>query len=112
MKKIVFSGLVIVLFISCGMKKDYNLQQMGKSIERHFKYNDEKQNTITTLELVQPISYDKLDEDQKEQPEDTYLAKFYVRGKWTRAESSLVYNMNDTISCYFDKDYKYLRTKK
>lgn len=112
MKKILLISFTTFLFGACGIKYNSDLEKMGKSLESHFKYNDQKQNTVTTLELLQPLSYEKLEDNQKEKPEDTYLTRFYVRGKWNTIGSSLIYNMNDTISCYFDKDLKYLRMNK
>jgi len=112
MKKSLFIVIAFILFTGCDGAYKHNLQQMGKAVERHFMYNDLNNNISTTLDWVHPISYIELQDNKKDKPEDFYLGEFHVKGKWSYIGSSLVYNMNDTISCYFDKDMKYLRTKK
>lgn len=112
MKKSLYFIFAMALFVACDGAYEYNLKQMGKAVERHFMYNDLNNNISTAIDFVHPISYIELDSNQKETPEDFYLGEFYVKGKWSYLGSSLVYNMDDTISCYFDKNMKYLRTMK
>lgn len=112
MKKSIFICMLLGLLCSCNLSYKNNLKQMGKAVEGHFMYNDLNNNITTTLEWVRPLSYIELTDAEKKQPEDAYLGQFYIKGKWSYMGSSLVYNMDDTIFCYFTKDLKYLRTKK
>ncbi len=113
MKKLIFFCLVLVVsFAGCDGLYKYNLKQMGKAVERHFMYSDIENNISTKLESVRPIAYEELTDDRKETPDDAYLGQFHIKGSWFYIGSSLIYNMDDTISCYFNKDLKYLRTKK
>lgn len=113
MKKLAFFCLLSAfLFAGCDGAYKHNLKQMGKSVERNFVLSDINNNISTTLEEVRPISYIELTDQQKETPHDKYLGQFYIKGTWFYIGSSLIYNMNDTIQCYFDKNLKYLRRKK
>lgn len=102
---------VIFFLSSCSLSYEYNLNQMSKGLERHFQYNDQEKNIITNIDFIKPLSYIKLGNDDRVMQDDVYLARFYVKGKWMNDGSSLVYNINDTIACYFDKNMRYLRMK-
>lgn len=85
---------------------------MGKAVERHFKYSDQENETHTVIENINPISYSAIDKEVREQPEDAYLCKVYVKARWSYLEGSRVYNISDTLDCYFDKDMKFVRIGK
>jgi len=108
MKKYIFS--VIVLFctfslISC----QSDLDKMGQAVKSHFKYRDTDNETITKIEEVKALSYDKIPEDKRENPDEIYLCKVYVRGTWSYANSFRIYNIDDTLDCFFSKNKTFLR---
>lgn len=113
MKKYILILFVFAAFAACtGGGYNQNLDVMGKAVRKHFQYNDEKNGTRTVIEHLNAVSYDEIAADKKEQNEDTYLCKVYVRGKWSFLEGNRVVNMDDTLDCYFDKDMRFLRVGK
>jgi predicted RNA-binding protein len=82
---------------------------MGELVKQHIKYRDIDNNTITKIEYLQPVSYEKIPEDKRSDPKEEYVCKIYMQGTWAYVDSYRIYNINDTINCYFDKDLKVLR---
>lgn len=111
MKKIALIIVVSLFSFSC-KNNNYNLEVMGKAVERHFKYNDEENEIHTVIETLKPISYSAIDKTMREQPNDAYLCKVYVKARWSYLEGSRVFNINDTLDCYFDQDLKFNRIGK
>lgn len=108
---------VIILFLAFGAcnekeKKDPVLIEMEKSVKHHIMLNDAEKSMITDLKYVVPISYAPIPENEKLQPRDAYLGRVYLLGKSSYVNSSRIYNIDDTLSCYFDKDLKFLRWDK
>lgn len=70
-------------------------------------------NKIPALRRIISKHYPALNrfDQDNEKREDVYFARFYVGGRWAYKNSSLIYNQNDTISCYYENDRKYLRLK-
>ncbi len=114
MYKYIFSILLGFIFFSCGGAYDHTLTEMGKSVKQHIRYNDEKNNIKTNIEILKPISYEEVPVDQRVQPDDVYLCKVYLRANWAYVGSSRLYNTDDTLNCYFDKNKVFVRidTKK
>lgn len=106
MRMYIFFIILFLAFVSC---KEERLNNMGEAVERQFMYKDQENKTKTVIERCVAISYDEIDENKREQTEDYYLTKVYVRGRWSYLEGSRVYNIDDTLNCYFDKDTKFLR---
>ena len=111
--KIISVFTLISLLASCErLTYDHRLKQMGKMVENHFKYNDKENEVVTTLKTFVPISYERIAKSDTVNADAEFLFRAYVQGYWHYHNSNLVYNMNDTIEVFFDKDYNYLRTKK
>lgn len=108
MKKYVFLLSMICFVMSCTTPQQ-DLDKMGEAVKSHFKYRDADNGTITKLQVVEPISYEEIPADKRENGDEAYLFKVYVRGTSRYAESSLIYNIDDTLKCYFNNKKVFLR---
>lgn len=109
MKKYILIMVVAVSVLSGCTTKEYDLEKMGDAVRSHIRYRDADNGTITKIEVLDPVSYDKIPEDKRESPDEVYLCKVYIKGTWTYAGSYRVYNMDDTLRCYFSKSKTFLR---
>lgn len=109
MKKYILLLSILLGAVSCNISNQYTLDKMGESAKQHIKYRDIDNNTITKIEHFQPISYTKLSKEERKSENEVYLCKIYMQGTWAYANSFRIFNINDTINCYFDKDYKVVR---
>lgn len=113
MKKILTLGLILLAFLSCTneeVKKNEIMRKMDASFKIYIRDNDLRKNFITKLKKVKTISYKELtDEDAKQSPEELYEAKVLMVGTTALMNSARVYNLNDTVTCYFNEDLKMLR---
>lgn len=85
------------------------MEKMGNALKRHLKSLDAENGTITKIEYIEPISSEKIPEDMRRQPNEAYLFTAYVKGTWAYGDSYRIYNMDDTLKCYFSKDKAFLR---
>lgn len=112
MKKYVLIIVIIVCALySCGPSNQDNLLKMREAVKEHVKKKDLDNNTSTDIEYLKAISYKEIPQDKRIQANDAYLCKMYLKGKWSYLEGSRVYNIDDTLSCYFDKDLLLLRVE-
>lgn len=112
MKKYIYLALITLSVIACkDLKYDYNLKQMGQALNEHFKQKDLDNSTVTNITLLKPISYEKIAENKRLQPDEMYLTKIYVKGTWSYMDSNRIYNMDDTLSCFFNEDLSLLRVE-
>lgn len=110
MKKYLY--FISVIFCLCCFScstYSYDLDQMGAAVKQHMKYRDTENGTTTKIEYLKAVSYEKIPEDKREQPEDVYLCKVYIKGTWSYYDSYRVFNINDTIDCYFSGKKTLLR---
>ena len=114
MKKIFFATiLLILLFVACENNKQQRmLSDMGKAIRHHIMINDVDNNLVTKIKYVTPISYQELTDRDKPEAKDAYSCKVYLVATSSYMNSSRIYNIDDTLTCYFDKDIKFLRWDK
>jgi hypothetical protein len=108
MNKYIFSIIILYGMLSLTSCQS-DLDKMGEAVKSHFKYRDADNGTITKIEEVNALSDDKIPEDKRENPDEVYLCKVYVRGTWSYANSFRIYNINDTIDCFFSKNKTLLR---
>lgn len=108
MKKILVVLIVGLISVSCSTRQ-YDLDKMGEALKSHLRYRDADNGTITKIDYLEPISYEKIAEDQRSEPDEVYLFKAYIRGTWSYADSYRVFNLDDTIKCYFSKNKTFLR---
>lgn len=85
-----------------------DLDRMELSVKQHIKNNDQQENTITQIEYIKPIEYIEIPKDQRKNPDEVYLFKIYIKAKWSYADSYRIYNIDDTLKYYFDKDKKFV----
>lgn len=103
-----FSLMLIVLCFSCGTS-NYDLERMGEAVKAHMRYRDAEKGTITKITYLKALSYEKIAEDKREKPDEVYLCKVLMRGTWSYDGSYRVFNINDTVDCYFNKNKTFLR---
>ncbi|WP_145996364.1 hypothetical protein [Dysgonomonas massiliensis] len=107
-KLILFSLVCFLTFMSCDSRK---LADMGDSYRIHVRESDEENGMKTILEQVVPVSFVELKDDEKIEEKDAYLAKIYVVSKSWYIGGQRVYNVNDTLDIYYDKNRNLIRIK-
>lgn len=104
--------LYLFLAISC-VDKDAPerriLNKMNESFKVYIRDNDLRKDLITKLTNVKALSYKELGEEDRENKDEVYEAKIYMQGTTSYMLSAKIYNLNDTVICYFNKDLKMLR---
>ncbi|WP_029904513.1 hypothetical protein [Prevotella sp. 10(H)] len=108
MKKYILIFSILSIFASCSTNQ-YDLEKMAGAVKSHLRYRDAEKGTITKIEVLDPVSYEKIPEDMRENPDEVYLCKIYMRGTWAYADSYRIYNIDDTIKSYFSKDKTFIR---
>lgn len=109
MKKYTLLLLIVFGLSSCDINYQSNLNKMGDAVRQHIRYRDADNGTITKIENFQPVSYEKIPEDKRQKPDEVYLFKVYIQGTWAYDNSYRIFNINDTVNCYFDGDRRILR---
>lgn len=113
MKKYSFLLFFIIsaLLVSCSFYGN-DLEKMGASVKQHFKYKDVDEGTVTNISYIKALSYDEIPEGERKSPEEVYLCKVYVRGTWSYYNSHRIFNIDDTLDCYFNKSKAFIRIDK
>ncbi len=113
MKKYFFLFIMLgCFFTSCSeLVQKNNLADMRDSFERHIKAKDKENGMASKIEMLHAISYKELNDDEKVEPEDAYLTKIYWVAQSWYIGGSRVYNTNDTVEVYFNKNKRFLRIK-
>lgn len=111
MKKSFYFILFVFSFyyLSSCSTYDYNLEMMGKAVQDHLRYRDADKGTITKITYLKALSYDEIPEDKREKEDEVYLCKVYMQGTWSYYNSYRIFNINDTIDCFFSKNMTFLR---
>lgn len=82
---------------------------MRKVLERHIVQRDIDNETQTTVESIRALSYTEIPDAERQDSADAYLAKIYLKSRWVYLNSSRIYNVDDTLDVYYDKDLRILR---
>jgi len=115
MKKYFFLCIIIFGYFSTScseLVEKNNLAEMRDSFERHIKATDEEKGMASKIEMIHAISYEELKDSEKIEPEDAYLTKIYLVSQSWYIGGSRVYNTNDTLDVYFNKNKRFIRIKK
>lgn len=105
--------LLALMLVACEDNKQQRmLSDMGKAIRHHIMINDVDNNLVTKIKYVTPISYQELTDGSKPDTKDAYSCRVYLVATSSYMNSSRIYNIDDTLTCYFDKDLKFLRWDK
>lgn len=105
--------LVLPCLLACGkISKDTNPEKMERAVKRYIKNNDAEKGLRTYIERIETISYEQIPEDKKMESEDVYICQMLLVAKSAYEGSGRVYNINDTMTCYFDKEIRFLRWNK
>lgn len=104
----IFLTTIILLFtiISCSPEGEMHAK-LTRSFKTYIKNNDEKKELITDLKEVEVISYSEI--SNQENDKEKYEARIFMRGTTSYSKGSRIYNLNDTVSCYFDESLTMLR---
>lgn len=113
MRKCIFAVLIMmsVLFFSCSFYSN-DLNRMGAAVKQHFRYKDADEGTVTNISYLKAVSYDEIPEVERADPQEIYLCKVYVRGTWYYYNSQRIFNIDDTLNCFFDKNKTFIRIGK
>lgn len=110
MKKFAILMLIISCFWSYSCSSyDYDLEKMGEAVQSHLKYRDADNGTITKIEYLKAVSYKEISQNEREKPDEAYLCKVYIKGTWAYMDSYRIYNIDDTLNCFFTKNKTFLR---
>lgn len=113
MKRSLFILLILSCMFSCGkVSHDANLEKMGRAVKKYIKSNDAEKNLRTAVELLEPLSYEEIPEDKRIEKEDAYVCKVHLIAKSAYEGSARIYNINDTMTCYFNDKIQFLRWEK
>ena len=85
------------------------LNKMNESFKVYIRDNDLRKDLVTKLKKVEAISYKELEESEREHKDEFYEAKVHMQGTTSYMRSTKIYNLNDTVTCYFDENLKMLR---
>lgn len=102
----------LVILFSCSNEKAKEKQvlvKMEQSFKIYIRDNDLRKDLVTKLEKVEALSFVELADSLRDNPEEIYEAKIHMMGTTSFMYSAKIYNMNDTVTCYFDNDMKMLR---
>ncbi|NDV78547.1 hypothetical protein [Dysgonomonas sp. 511] len=94
-----------LLFVACNQ----DLENMGEAVRSHFRYRDADKNTITKISYLKAISCNKIPENEQKNSNEEYLCKVYVKGTWQYNGSYRIFNIDDTLDCFFNKNKAFLR---
>lgn len=113
MKKILFIIASLFILGACGDKRqELMMNNMTKAIKHHIMINDVDKNLETKIKYITPLSYEVLSEDNKIEADDAFRCKVHLVATSSYMNSSRIYNIDDTLTCFFDKDIKFLRWDK
>ena len=113
MKQYAFLFTLVISFFLYGCNSyEYDLEKMGEAVQSHIKYRDIDNGTKTTINYLKAISYEEIPEADRKQPDEFYLCKVYIKGTWAYDNSYRIFNMDDTLNCYFSKNKTFVRMDK
>lgn len=102
MKRYIIICLIgVCTFVSCVMTMK---EQMEIAVKEHMQEYNKKEGMQSKFEALKTVSY----KDYKN-ADTAYVAKVYVVSTSWYIGGSRVYNTNDTLNIYFDKDLHVLR---
>lgn len=108
MKKLIFYAVLMFGLFACS-NYQYDLDKMTTAVKQHIRNNDPGNGTITKINHIEALSYEKISEDKKTNPDEAYLCRVFIQGTWSYMESNRIFNMNDTINCYFSDKKVFVR---
>lgn len=103
--------IMSIIIFSCSSYSN-DLERMGAAVKQHFKYKDIDDGTITKISYIKAVSYEEIPEEKREDPKEVYLCKVYMRGSWSYYNSGRIFNIDDTLNCFFDKSKTFIRIGK
>lgn len=112
--RILFTVLFLSLTVlSCTQSEDKAVKKaMDASFHKYIKDNDIRKDLVTKLRFVSVLSYKELSGDPENPEGEKYEATVYMQGTSGYSYSAKIYNIDDTVTCYFDKDLNMLRLVK
>lgn len=103
-KNIIYS-LIVLSFTSCGRLSDaHTLDKMDKALQRYIRYQDQENGMKTKIEQIDGISFQEV-----KQADTAYIAQIYLASKSWYIGGNRVYNINDTIVVYYNKNIHVLK---
>jgi len=102
------SFIFCLSFFNCNTYEG-DLEKMGNSVRSHFRYKDAENGTKTTIQYLKAVSYEKIPEEQRQNPDEVYECNVYVKGNWIYDNSYRIFNLDDTFKCYFNQKKAFVR---
>lgn len=84
------------------------LKKVDTALRDYFLQKNASSEYHTEIEFMKPISIEKI---ATEKPDEEYKADVYLKAKIRMIHGSRVYNVNDTIECYLNKNFEVQRTE-
>lgn len=107
---VAFSLLLIsVSYLTSCDSRDKTKIAMDKAFKKYIAKNDSIKNYNTKVVKIETISYNKIAPNAVDSTEEVYQAQVYFVGSTAYEGSIKVYNINDTVTSYFDKDLNMTR---
>lgn len=105
MKHLTILGVitVLLLFSACDSRGREKVA-MNKAFRAYIAKNDSIKNYHTKIEHVEIVSYERLNKVDTIEHQNAYQARVYFVGTTAYEGSKKIYNINDTVVSYFDKD--------
>lgn len=105
MKQLTILGAItiLLLFAACD-KTGREKVAMNKAFRAYIAQNDSIKNYNTKIEHVEIVSYERLTYVDTVEHKDAYEARVRFVATTAYEGSKKIYNINDTVVSYFDKD--------
>lgn len=101
MKRSVFYILFVIALFSCS-NSQYDLDNMEAAVKQHIRNNDADNGTVTKISYLKALSYEKIPDAKRSNPDEAYKCRVFIRGTWSYQDSNRIFNVDDTINCYFN----------
>lgn len=107
MKHILLISIItsFLLFNACDTRDKVKVA-MDKSFKEYIENNDKEKHFQTKIQHISTVAYKEIEDSGNG---EVYEAKVYFVATTSLVGSRKVYNINDTITSYFDKDLRMTR---
>ena len=100
---------LLVLTLSACDSRDKTKIALDKSFREYIENNDKEKNYRTRIQHVEIVSYTKTEGMEQQDVSEAYRARVYFVATTSYEGSVKVYNINDTVTSYFDENLKMVR---
>lgn len=98
--------LSLIVLSACD-NRDKTKIEMDKSFREYIE--NRETNFRTQIQHIETVSYEKIEDLDRQNPLEVYRARVYFVAATSQNGSMKVYNINDTVTSYFDQNLKMVR---